>query len=103
MRYASLNKGKTIGVITPFVNQKNLIEQALKQNQLNNVTCGTVHAFQGDEKDVILFSTAITDKTQAKTILPKTGTSATIIIALIILVLAVVIFGIKNRTMKDIK
>ena len=29
--------------------------------------CGTVHAFQGDEKDVVLFSTAITDQTQAGT------------------------------------
>ncbi len=69
VRYAGLNKDKTIGVITPFVNQKNLIEQALKQNQLNNVSCGTVHAFQGDEKDVILFSTAITDNTHAGTYL----------------------------------
>ena len=31
------------------------------------MTCGTVHAFQGDEKDVVLFSTAITDQTQAGT------------------------------------
>ncbi len=27
------------------------------------VSCGTVHAFQGDEKDVVLFSLALTDKT----------------------------------------
>ena len=32
-----------------------------------NVTCGTVHAFQGDEKDIVLFSTAITDQTHAST------------------------------------
>ncbi len=31
------------------------------------MTCGTVHAFQGDEKDVILFSTAITGQTGAGT------------------------------------
>ncbi|MDD6573225.1 MAG: AAA domain-containing protein [Thermoflexaceae bacterium] len=37
-----------------------------KEN-LKNVVCGTVHAFQGDEKDVVLFSTAITNKTQAGT------------------------------------
>ena len=67
VKYAMENKDKTIGVITPFVNQKKLIEQALKQSRLKNVTCGTVHAFQGDEKDVILFSTAITEQTQSGT------------------------------------
>lgn len=67
VKYAMENKDKTIGVITPFVNQKKLIEQALKQSGLKNVTCGTVHAFQGDEKDVILFSTAITEQTQSGT------------------------------------
>ncbi len=65
--YAARNRDRSIGVITPFVNQKQLIEQALKAEGVTNVTCGTVHAFQGDEKDVILFSTAITDQTQART------------------------------------
>lgn len=67
VKYAMENRDKTIGVITPFVNQKNLIEQSLKERGLSNVTCGTVHAFQGDEKDVILFSTAITEQTQTGT------------------------------------
>ncbi|MGN0386463.1 MAG: AAA domain-containing protein [Lachnospiraceae bacterium] len=67
IRYAKLNKDKSIGVITPFVNQKRLIEEAIQKEQLQNVVCGTVHAFQGDEKDVVLFSTAITDRTQAGT------------------------------------
>lgn len=66
-RYAKLNADKNIGVITPFVNQRNLIEEKLAEENIKNVTCGTVHAFQGDEKDVILFSTAITDQTQAGT------------------------------------
>lgn len=65
--YAARNRDRSIGVITPFVNQKQLIEQALKDEGVTNVTCGTVHAFQGDEKDVILFSTAITDQTQTGT------------------------------------
>lgn len=67
VRYACLNKDKSIGVITPFVNQKKLIEEALRRENLQNVVCGTVHAFQGDEKDVVLFSTAITGQTQAGT------------------------------------
>ena len=63
VRYAEAHKDKTIGVITPFVNQKNAIEKRLKEEGLDQVVCGTVHAFQGDEKDVILFSTAITGQT----------------------------------------
>lgn len=67
VRFAMHNKDKSIGVITPFVNQKKAIEQRLVQERLGHVTCGTVHAFQGDEKDVVLFSTAITDETYAGT------------------------------------
>lgn len=65
--YAAHNRDKSIGVITPFVNQKELIEKELKHAGVTNVSCGTVHAFQGDEKDVILFSTAITDQTRMGT------------------------------------
>ena len=65
--YASKNREKSIGVITPFVNQRRLIEEAARQAYLANVECGTVHAFQGDEKDIVLFSTAITEQTQAGT------------------------------------
>ncbi len=66
-KYAANNRDKSIGIITPFVNQKTLIERELKDLGVENVTCGTVHAFQGDEKDVVLFSTAITDNTQIGT------------------------------------
>ncbi len=67
IQYAKMHKDKSIGVITPFTNQKEYISKALKENDLENVTCGTVHAFQGDEKDVILFSLAITDRTHPRT------------------------------------
>lgn len=66
-RYAVSHQDQNIGIITPFVNQKKLIEEQLKRANVENVVCGTVHAFQGDEKDVILFSTAITDQTYAGT------------------------------------
>jgi len=65
VKYAVRNREKSIGVITPFVNQRKLIEEELQRAKITNVTCGTVHAFQGDEKDIVLFSTAITDQTQA--------------------------------------
>ena len=58
MRYAGENPDKSIAVITPFVNQRILIERGIKENGFEHVVCGTVHAFQGDEKDVVLFSTA---------------------------------------------
>ncbi len=67
VRFAVLNKEKKIGVITPFANQKTLINDTLLKNGITNVTCGTVHAFQGDEKDVVLFSLALTDRTSDAT------------------------------------
>lgn len=67
INYAKANREKTIGIITPFVNQKKMIEIALEKEKLDNIACGTVHAFQGDEKDVVLFSTAITDQTKPGT------------------------------------
>lgn len=67
VEYVKANKDKNIGIITPFVNQKEMINNALKVAGLENITCGTVHSFQGDEKDVILFSTAIGTNTQLGT------------------------------------
>ena len=61
------NRDKKIGIITPFTNQKELISERLKACGMGDVNCGTVHAFQGDEKDVILFSLALTDQTSEKT------------------------------------
>ena len=67
VQYAAQNPGKRIGVITPFANQRICIEQSLRENGITDVSCGTVHAFQGDEKDVILFSLALTDQTHQGT------------------------------------
>ena len=54
LHYVEQNPGKRIGIITPFVNQKTLINDELNNARIQNASCGTVHAFQGDEKDVIL-------------------------------------------------
>ena len=67
VQFAKLNKDKSIGVITPFTNQRDYIQKALHEEHIDNITCGTVHAFQGDEKDIVLFSLALTDKTHPKT------------------------------------
>lgn len=66
VRYAANHKDKKIGVITPFTNQRECIQEMLDERGLTNVTCGTVHAFQGDEKDIVLFSLAITEQTGEK-------------------------------------
>lgn len=67
LKFIQDNRDKKIGIITPFANQKECIGQMLKDNKIDDVSCGTVHAFQGDEKDIILFSTALTDQTSEKT------------------------------------
>lgn len=67
LEFIEKNNEKKIGVITPFANQKDYINSRLRQKGINGVQCGTVHAFQGDEKDVILFSLAVTDDTYLKT------------------------------------
>lgn len=63
MEYLKENPGRDIGVITPFVNQRNLIRKMLNANGFPEVSCGTVHAYQGDEKQEIIFSLAITCRT----------------------------------------
>lgn len=65
--YLKENPDQNVGIITPFVRQKELIQKELEQNQIHNVSCGTVHAFQGDEKDVILFSLALTENSRPET------------------------------------
>lgn len=67
VHYAAMHPEKSIGIITPFVNQRRAIEQGLEAAGITNAVCGTVHAFQGDEKDIVLFSTAITGMTHETT------------------------------------
>jgi len=45
-----------IGIITPFKNQVKLLKLSIPK-----VDIGTVHSFQGQEKDIIILSTAIDD------------------------------------------
>ncbi|QCI29091.1 AAA domain-containing protein [Caminibacter pacificus] len=51
-----------IGIVTPFNNQKRTIKKYLKdagRYNLQKILVGTVHAFQGSEREIILFSPAI--------------------------------------------
>ena len=61
------NKYDDVGIITPFVNQANLINEELKKEGISSVKAGTVHTLQGSEKSVIILSSAISPATGKKT------------------------------------
>lgn len=67
LEYVRRHRDKKIAVITPFANQKEYINSRLSEEKIDGVSCGTVHTFQGDQKDIILFSSALTDQTSEKT------------------------------------
>ena len=54
-------------IITPFVNQKEMIHDILKTKGIKGVDVGTIHSIQGAEKGTIIFSTALSPKTSKKT------------------------------------
>ena len=57
----SLNADVSIGIVTPFRDQADFIKSRLDDSLKNNVEVNTAHGFQGDEKDVIIYSLVITD------------------------------------------
>lgn len=55
--YQSLdNSAVSVGVVTPFRAQKEYIIDLLDREHLPKITVGTAHAFQGDERDIMVFS-----------------------------------------------
>ncbi len=64
-------KNFSFGVVTLFRKQTELIRN--KVNEINSlremdITVGTAHAFQGDEKDIIIFSPVISNGVKEKTV-----------------------------------
>lgn len=52
------NGEKSVGIIAPYAAQARLIRAMLKdynRNKENEITCSTVHQFQGSERNVIIF------------------------------------------------
>lgn len=47
---------KTVGIITPFSKQAQLIKNELQRVGVSGLTVGTVHSLQGDERLIVLFS-----------------------------------------------
>ncbi len=52
----------SVGVVTPFRAHKELIQELLERKKLSRrVTVGTAHSYQGDERDIIIFSPVVSD------------------------------------------
>lgn len=49
-----------VGIVTPFKSQIGVIETALKNKGITGLTVGTVHALQGAEREVVIFSPVCT-------------------------------------------
>ena len=51
-----------MGIITPFTSQKSELSKALSDSgyKINDIKLGTVHALQGAERNIVLFSSVYT-------------------------------------------
>jgi very-short-patch-repair endonuclease len=53
-------RSRSLGIVTPFRAQTELIAEQLRSlDLLDGVTVGTVHTFQGDERDIMIFSPVV--------------------------------------------
>ncbi len=67
IKYLKRNNIKDAYIVTPFVNQKELINKLLESEGINGVSCGTIHSVQGAENDTVILSSAISLKTSKMT------------------------------------
>lgn len=67
INYIKRNKLDDAAIITPFKNQQKLISKLLEDNNITNISCGTIHQVQGAEKNTIIISTALSLRTSNKT------------------------------------
>lgn len=51
----------SIGIISPFKHQSEEINSRIPVDYVDRIVSDTVHKFQGDEKDVIIYTTVVTD------------------------------------------
>jgi RecA/RadA recombinase len=56
---------KSIGIVTSFRHQANEISNKLPDLLKSKITVGTVHVFQGDEKDIMIYSLVVTNNSPA--------------------------------------
>ena len=65
--YIKRNDYTNATIITPFTNQRELINERLLREGIDSITCETVHAMQGGENDTIILSTALSPSTRERT------------------------------------
>lgn len=53
---------QVVAVVTPFRAQARAIREGLAKRKINGLTINTVHALQGDERDVVIFSSVYTQE-----------------------------------------
>jgi very-short-patch-repair endonuclease len=59
-----IDPSMTVGVVTPFRAQADLIRRLVKKAGIESeIVINTAHKFQGSERDVMIYSTVITEKT----------------------------------------
>jgi hypothetical protein len=51
----------TIGITTPFRHQANELKEAIPTSLRERIKADAVHSFQGDEKDIMIFSLVVTE------------------------------------------
>ncbi len=51
----------TIGIVTPFRHQANLINVLMPDNLRDDIVADTVNRYQGDERDIMIYSLMVTD------------------------------------------
>lgn len=59
--YANTNANLAIGIVTPFSAQAERINSQIPAQLRGRIVADTVHKFQGDEKDVMIYSLVVTD------------------------------------------
>ena len=60
-KLANLYTDINIGIISPFKHQAQEINSKLPQAYRSRIVADTVHKFQGDERDIIIYSLVVTD------------------------------------------
>ena len=61
LRQSPDGRSRSIGVVTPFRAQTEIIAKRLQELHLqqDNITVGTAHTYQGDERDIMIFSPVV--------------------------------------------
>lgn len=65
---ATADEDISIGIVTPFTAQAERLHHAIPNEFASRITASTVHKFQGDERDVMIYSLVVTDNSPASKI-----------------------------------